>query len=253
MRKNYLNLFTFLLVTLLLIGCSTPREDRIRNMSVAELIQEGQSEMQSGNYQSSIDHFSAIEARYPYSTQAEQAKLNKIYTYYLDREFESAEAEIESFRTLYPNHPEIAYTWYIEGIVNFDRARSILDKLMPPDRTKIDPYQMEKSLQAFLHVVEHYPHTPYADDSAQRVVYLRNTLAQSEMHIAQFYYNRKAYVGAANRAQFILDNYDETPSLSDALYLQIKAYRHLGMNDLAENRLAIMRHNYPGDERLNEF
>ena len=253
MNKKFLRLFVSTLVIVGLSSCSTPREDRIKRMSAVQLLEEGDREVKSGNYKSSVDHFNAVEARFPHSSLAEQAKFNKIYALYHDRNFDEALREIDDFMKLYPNHPDIAYAWYMQGLINFDRARSILDKLMPPDRSKIDQQQMTDSLNSFLHILEHYPDSVYADDSAKRVVYLRNTLAESEMHIAEFYFKRKAYVGAANRAQYVLDHYDHTPSLSDALYLQVRAYRELGLTDLAENRLALLRHNFPQDSRLAEL
>ncbi len=251
MNRKLRNSLSCVLVLAILAGCGTPKEDKFRTMTATQLLSKGQEHLSSGNYVFSVEHFDMVEARFPHSNLAEQAKLNKIYAYYGDRKHDEALAEIDSFVTLYPNHPHVDYVWYMKGVINFDRARSILDKLLPPDRTKIDPRQLNESLDAFLYVIENYPHGPYAEDSAKRAIYLRNLLAESEIHIANFYYERDAYVGAVNRAQYVLDNYDETPSLADALYIQVKAYRKLGLDQLAEDRLRIMELNFPADNRLH--
>lgn len=251
MNKKLRNRISLLVAVAILAGCGSPKEDKFRTMSANQLLTQGKEHLSSGNYVFSVEHFDLVEARFPYSNLAEQAKLNKIYAFYGDRKHDEALAEIDSFVTLYPNHPHVDYAWYMRGVINFDRARSILDKLLPPDRTRIDSKQLTDSLNAFLYVVENYPDGPYAEDSAKRAVYLRNLLAQSEIHIANFYYERDAYIGAANRAQYVLDNYDETPSLADALYIQVKAYRKLGMDSVAEDRLRIFRHNFPEDNRLH--
>lgn len=236
---------------LLIVGCSsTKKEDRYRAMSGSQLLTEGKQSMESGSYKESVERFDVIEARFPQGTYAEQAKLNKIYAYYLDREDDEALREANEFIKLYPHHEYVAYAWYMKGLVHFDKARSIIDKLLPPDRSQIDQKQLTDSMEAFLYILKNYPNSQYADDAAKRVTYLRNTLAQSEIHIANFYLDRKAYVGAANRAQFVIDNYDGAPAMADALYIQVVAYRALKLNDIANDRLRIFQQNFPSDERL---
>lgn len=255
MNRKILKVFAVIASVAVLAACGTPakKEDKYRLMTANELLDEGTKNLQGSNYEISVQHFDMIESRFPYSRLAEQAKLNKIYAHYHDRQNDKALAEIASFIELYPNHPNVDYVWYMKGILNYDRARSILDKMLPPDRSKIDQHQLRESLEAFLVVVERYPEGPYAEDSAQRIVHLRNLLAQAEIHIANFYYERQAYVGAANRAQYVIDNYDETPFLAEALAIQVKSYRALGLEELANKSYRLLQHNFPYSPHFTEL
>ncbi len=255
MNRKLLKVFAVVASVAVLAACGTPSKkgDKYRLMTATELLDEGTKNLQGSNYEISVKHFDMIESRFPYSRLAEQAKLNKIYAHYHDRQNDKAMEEIGAFLELYPNHPHADYVWYMAGIINYDRARSIVDKMLPPDRAKVDQRQLRKSLEAFLVVVQEYPDGPYAEDAAQRIIHLRNLLAQAELNIANFYFERDAYVGAANRAQYIIDNYDETPVLSDALYLQVKAYRALGLDELATKSYRLFEHNFPYDPRLQEL
>ncbi|OYQ75215.1 outer membrane protein assembly factor BamD [Wohlfahrtiimonas sp. G9077] len=246
MNKTVLHCSVLLSTMLLIVGCSsTKKEDRYRMMSGSDLLQEGRSSLDGGSYKESIERFDVIEARFPQGSYAEQAKLNKIYAYYLNRDHKEALQEADNFIKLYPNHPHVDYAWYMKGLVNFDKARSIIDKFLPPDHTKVDQKQLTDSMEAFLVILDKYPNSVYAEDAAKRVIYLRNTLAQSEIHIANFYMQRKAYVGAANRAQYVIDNYDGSPAVQEALVIQVKAYRALGLDNMANDRLRILQKNYP--------
>ena len=251
MNKTVVHCSVLLSAMLLIVGCSaTKKEDRYRMMSGSDLLQEGKNSLEGGSYKESIERFDVIEARFPQGSYAEQAKMNKMYAYYLNRDHKEALEEANDFIKLYPNHPNTAYAWYIKGLVNFDKARSIIDKFLPPDHSKVDQKQLTESLEAFLVILDKYPNSIYAEDSAKRVTYLRNILAMSEIHIANFYMERKAYIGAANRAQYVIDNYDGAPAVQEALAIQVRAYRALGLEDMANDRLRILQMNYPNYEGL---
>lgn len=256
MKAKTLKFFTVLISAVVITACgstSSKKEDKYFAMTGQDLLTEGNKSLDGASYEIAIQHYEAIEARFPHTSLAEQAKLNKIYAHYHDRQHDKALAEIDEFVRLYPNHNSVDYLYYMQGLINFDRARSILDKMLPPDRSKIDQNQMHESLKSFMIVVERFPDGDYAEDSAERIIYLRNLLAEAEIHKANFYLERHAYVGAANRAQYVLDHYDATTSVSNALYIQAKAYKELGLVELAQKSLDLLRHNFPYDARLSEF
>ncbi|GBU09706.1 hypothetical protein AwWohl_08440 [Gammaproteobacteria bacterium] len=221
--------------------------------STQELIIQAKDNTRGAQYKTAISYYDTLEARLPMGSIAEEAKLAKIYIYYKDREPEKAIAEADLFLKTYPNHAYADYAWYMKGMIDYDRALSIIDKLLPPDRSRINPAQMKRSLIAFETVVKNYPNGEYAEESLQRAIFLRNNLSKSEMNVADFYMRRKAYIAAANRAQNVLDLYDGTPSTVDALYLQVKAYRELKLDVLANDRLRILQLNFPRDPRLSKL
>ena len=94
-------------------------------------------------------------------------------------------------------------------------------------------------------MVQRFPDSPYADDARQRMVYLRNRLAAYEINVADYYIRRSAYVAAANRARYVVETYQETPSVVDGLQIMVRAYRELGLGELAEDTLAVLALNYP--------
>ncbi len=256
MKAKTLKFFVVLISAGILTACgssSAKKDDKYYAMTGQELLEEGNKNLEGSSYEIAVQHYEAIEARFPHTVLAQQAKLNKIYANYNDRQFDQALKGIDEFIKLYPNHESIDYLFYLQGLINFDRAKSILDKLMPPDRSKIDQRQMRDSLASFMIVVDRYPDGEYAEDAAKRIIYLRNLLAQAEIHKANFYYDRHAYVGAINRAQYVLDNYDATTSVSNALYIQAKAYEALGLPELAQKSIDVLRFNFPYDARLPEF
>lgn len=256
MKAKTLKFFMVLVSAGIITACgstSERKDDKYYAMTGQDLLAEGNKSLDGASYEIAVQHYEAIEARFPHTSLAEQAKLNKIYAHYHDRQHDKALTEINEFVRIYPNHESIDYLYYMQGLINFDRARSILDKMLPPDRSKIDQRQMQDSLKSFMTVVDRYPNGDYAEDSAERIIYLRNLLAEAEIHKANFYLERHAYVGAANRAQFVLDNYDATTSISNALYIQAVAYKALGLDELSQKSLDVLRYNFPYDARLAEF
>ena len=257
MKAKTLKFFMVLISAGIITACGSSsqakKEDKYFAMTGQDLLAEGDKNLDGASYEIAVQHYEAIEARFPHTSLAEQAKLNKIYAYYHDRQHDKALVEIGEFVRIYPNHESIDYLYYMQGLINFDRARSILDKLLPPDRSKVDQNQMMQSLESFRVVVERYPDGEYAEDSAKRIIYLRNLLAEAEIHKAEFYMERHAYVGAINRAQYVLDNFDATTSVSNALYIQAKAYQALNLPELSQKSIDVLRHNFPYDARLSEF
>ncbi len=230
-----------------LFACSNleSKQDRLQKKSAYTLLREGKENVSGGQYTQAIDYFNIAEARFPQGALAEQVKLEKIYTHYLNRKPDLALQEADRFLKMYPDHPHADYVWYMKGLINFDRARSIVDRLLPPDQSKIDTQQLSQSLKDFEYLVQNYPDGLYTADAAKRIVHLRNTLAKAEMHVADYYMRRHAYIAAANRAQYVIDNFDQTPSVRDALLLQIAAYKALNLPQQAQDRERILRLNFP--------
>src|ERR1700721_1868360 len=105
-------------------------------------------------------------------------------------------------------------------------ARSIRRSMPPPVNAK-------KSFEAFDDLIKKYPHSQYVGDARQRMIFLRNRLADFELYVAQYYMRRGAYVGALNRAKFCVENYDGAPAVQGSMEVLVDAYRRLNMLDLA--------------------
>ena len=223
-----------LLLVLTLSACSAFRDkDETLGWSQQRLFTEASDEMRAGNYELAIKYFEILESRYPFGKYAHQAQINVAYAYYRFAEPESALAAADRFIRLHPDHPATAYAFYLRGLVNFNRSLGFFDRFIPTDNSQRDPGAALDSYKDFAEVVRQFPESDYAEDAARRMLYLRNNLARHEIYVARYYMRRGAFLAAANRAEYVVQNFQRTPSLRDALEIMIDAYTELGMTDLA--------------------
>ena len=237
-------LWPILLLAFLATGCSMFGEkDETLGWSQQKLYTEATDAMSSGNYELAIKYYEILEARYPFGKYAHQSQLNVAYAYYRFSEPESALTAADRFIRLHPNHPATAYAYYLRGLINFNRSLTFLDRFLPTDTSQRDPGASLDSYKDFAEVINRYPDSEYADDSARRMLYLRNNLARHEVNVARYYVRRGAFLAAANRAEFVVQNYQRTPALRDALEVMIDAYGKLGMQDLVADTQRVLAFN----------
>lgn len=245
------------LITLIGIvsGCSTTTDPvaRFQHQSAEQIYQGGEIALAKGNYSDAIQHFEALDALYPFGTNAEQAQLDLIYAYYRNDDNASTSAAAERFIRLYPGSPRADYAYYMKGLANFDQDRGWFHHILPTDLSARDAGTMKQAFNDFSQLVRGYPNSVYTPDARQRMIYLRNLFAGYELHVADFYYQKQAYVAAANRGNYIVQHFEGTPEVEDALGIMVKSYRKLGMRDLADQSLQVLQLNYPNGRVLKEL
>lgn len=234
-----------LIATLALTAACSSKQVIDENLSETELYQQAQEHLGNDSYTSAVDTLKALESRYPFGRYAEQAQLELIYAYYQNQEPEAAKAAAERFIRLHPQHPDADYAWYLKGLSSFDKDRGLLARFLPLDMTKRDPGAARDSFNEFAQLVARYPNSRYAPDAKARMIYLRNLLAAYEMHVAHYYLKRQAYVAAANRGRYVVENFQETPAVGDGLAVMTESYQRLSLDDLAATSLATLKLNYP--------
>jgi len=248
---------TLLLLAMLaaLNGCALLREpeDETKNWSAREIQNAAKAALNGGDYETSIKYYEILDARYPLGIFAQQAQLDVIYAYYKSEEPESAIAAADRFIKLYPRHPHVDYAYYMKGLANFNQRFGMLERYLPLDLSERDQAASKQSFQNFAELLTLYPKSMYADDARQRMVYLRNSLARYELHAADYYLRRGAYLAAVNRAQYVVQHYDRTTPVPDALLIMAKAYKHLGYADLLKDTLSVLTLNYPDYPYLSEL
>jgi outer membrane protein assembly factor BamD len=221
-------------------GCSSLKfwdkdnEEKVFEGSPEQIYRDAIKDIRNSNYPSAIARYEMLEARYPFSEQAKQGQLDLLYAYYKNRSAESAIDQADQFIRENPTHPRVDYAYYIRGLVYFDSGANWLERKFNANIAKRPPGEARKSFQAFQLLVQQYPKSPYAADAHQRMIYLRNRLADYEIEVARYYMKRGAYVGAANRAKAIIEVYDGAPAVDEALKIMASAYRKMGMDDLAQ-------------------
>jgi outer membrane protein assembly factor BamD len=243
-----LKILSVLLLSLILSACSYFKDkDTIDlNASAATLYAEAKKELNAGNYEKAIKRYEALQARYPYGKYAQQAGLELAFAYYKYDEPAPAIAAADRFIKLYPTHPYVDYAYYLKGLADFKDKTNFLENLFRSyDFSDRDPSAALDSYEAFGELVERFPNSDYAEDARLRMSFILESLAVHEIKVAQWYLKIHAYVAAVNRARFVLDNYERTPSVEDALAVLATTYPKMGMPKLAEDNLRILKLNFP--------
>jgi outer membrane protein assembly factor BamD len=210
-----------------------------------QLFERAQKSLNSGNYSNAITYYESLEARYPFSNQAKQAQLDLIYAYYMNAEPEATIDAAEQFERENPTHPRVEYAIYMRGLAQFQGQHGKIHKWMRVDLSERPPVKARDSFAAFFQLVYRFPDSRYAPDARQRMIFLRNRLANHENHVARYYYERGAYAAALNRAGYCMKTFDGAPAVADALLIMVESYRKLGMWDLAEDTERVLAKNFP--------
>ncbi|MEY3219995.1 MAG: hypothetical protein RIT27_1352 [Pseudomonadota bacterium] len=241
-----LRTLVFWVIALQLSGCALFKEprDETKNWTPQQIQTAAKNALSEGDYETAIKYYEILEARYPLGTFAQQAQLDMIYAYYKFEEAESAIAAADRFIKLYPRHPKVDYAYYMRGLAHFNENFGLIERYLPLNLSERDQAATRRSFQNFAELIKLFPESVYAEDSKQRMIYLRNQLAQYELNVADFYMRRGAYLAAANRAQYVAQRFDQTPVVPQALTILAKAYKKMGYEDLAEDTLKVLKLNH---------
>jgi outer membrane protein assembly factor BamD len=238
---------TIVLATLLttsLSGCFF-RKDKEDKSGVEQLYERAHKSMGSGNFKNAIQYYEGLEARFPFSNQSKQAQLDLIYCYYNDRQIEATVDAATTFERENPTHPRVDYALYMRGLAWFSGESSWYHRWFNADLAKRPPKNLQESFSAFAQLIQRFPNSAYSADARQRMVFLRNRLADYELHVARYYMSRGAWLAAASRARFIVEHYDGAPAVAESLKIMLDAYRELGMRDQADDVRLVLASNYP--------
>ena len=241
-------LFLALFLSGFLSGCvifGDPTElDDTKGWQANRIYEEGALKMEESNYDEALRYFQILESRFPHGVYATQAQLEIIYAYYKKQDPVSTIAAADRFIKLHPNHKNVDYAYYLKGLATFNE-RGVFEKLTQQQINDRDPKALKLSFAALKELIERYPNSRYVKDATLRMVYIVNTLAQHEMHVARYYMNRQAYLAALNRAKYVIEYYPKSTSVEEALMTMISAYDYMELTDLKEDTLRVLKKNYP--------
>ncbi len=245
MQRIYFNRFQFIIllifISLFSSGCSMiqswmpDKADETKTWSASKLYAEAKANLSEGEYKSAIELYEKLEARYPHGAYAQQAQLETAYAYYKFDEPESAIAAADRFIKLHPRHTHVDYAYYLRGLATFPARKSVFEFAFPQDESKRDPNASLESFNYFNELTHKFPNSKYAADATARMRYLRNKVAKHELHVANYYMRREAYIAAVDRASFVVEHYQQTPAISEALLIMVKAYSLMGQPQLAQD------------------
>lgn len=240
-----------LISSLILSGCLFKKDDENDGLSDAQqLYDRARQSLDGGDFTNSIRYYETLEARFPFSIQARQGQLDIIYAHYRNQEPESVIDAAEQFERENPTHPRVDYTLYMRGMALFSGEKGYFHRLFRVDLSKRPPKDARDSYSAFAELLRRFPDSVYAPDARQRMLFLRNRVADHENHVARFYLTRGAYAAALSRANYTLQTYDGAPSTPETLQIMVESYRKLGMYDLARDAERVLEQSYPNVQPL---
>ena len=242
----------FLALCVLFAGCSSKSLDRTTNWSPNKLYSEAKDEANSGAYDKAIPLFEKLEGRAAGTPLAQQAELEKAYAQYKTGEQAQSVATLNRFMKLHPASPAVDYALYLKGLVNFNDNLGLFASISRQDLSERDQKAAKESFESFRELVTRFPDSKYTPDARLRMSYTVNSLAQSEVHVARYYYSRGAYIAAINRAQTAIADYRDVPALEEATYIVYKSYDALGMTQLRDDTKRILEQTYPKSEFLTK-
>ncbi len=236
----------------LLNGCSSTPKDPTTGWSPNKIYAEAKDELNTGAYDKAVPLFEKLEGRAAGTPLAQQAQIDKAYAHYKAGEPALAIATLDRFMKLHPASPAIDYALYLKGIINFNDDLGMFSGLTRQDLAERDQKAAKDSFESFKELVTRFPDSRYAPDASSRMNYIVNSLAQSEVHVARYYFQRGAYLAAINRAQTAVRDYSGVPAQEEALFIMVKSYDALGMSDLRDDSQRILTKNYPQTHYLSQ-
>jgi outer membrane protein assembly factor BamD len=229
---------------------STPKYDD--KDSAEKLYADARDDMSAGSYDRAIKTLEKVEGRAAGTLLAQQAQLELAYAYWKTGERAQAQSTLDRFIKLHPSSPALDYAMYLKGLVHFNDNLGILSSISRQDISERDQQASRDAYQSFRQLVDQFPNSKYSADARVRMDYIVNALAQYELHVARYYYRRGAYVAAANRAQQTLREYQQTPSIEEALYILAQSYDKLGLTQLRDDADRVLKQNFPESRFMRE-
>ena len=237
---------------LILGGCagSDGTKDDTDIWSESKLYSEATDKLNDGDFAKCGKYFEKLEARFPFSPYSQQAQINSAYCYWKAQEQTQALVAIDRFIKLHQGSENLDYAYYLKGLITFNDDLGWLGKFTGQDLSERDPKAAKEAFESFKAVVERFPNSKYAPDSLDRMRYIVNSLAEADVIVARFYYQRGAYLASANRAQLVIRDYDRAPAVEEALYILTKSYEKLGMVQLSNDTARVFKLNFPDSQMM---
>ncbi len=242
-----------LLVTtaaLMISACASNKQEEV--LPEETYYENARDAMNSGNFNEAEQNLDYLETYYPFGRYAEQAQLDLIYARYQNLDLEGARAAADRFLRLNPQSDHADYAIYMRGLASYNLDIGLAARYFPVDVAARDPGEQRQAFRDFSELLNRYPSSEYSPDARQRMIAIRNRLAELELFAARYYISREAYIAANNRASFIVENYSTTPSVEEALIILAETYRFLDLKKASADAVAMLEDNFPDSNAFDE-
>jgi len=224
-------------------GCASNREVEVLPEEV--YYQNARQALNSGNFNEAEQNLDALETYYPFGRYAEQAQLDLIYARYQNLDLEGSRAAADRFMRLNPQTEHLDYAMYMRGLASYNLDIGLAARYFAVDVAARSPGEQLQSFRDFSQLLSRFPESEYAPDARQRMIAIRNRMAELELHAARYYVKREAYIAANNRARYIVENFPSSPVVEEALILLADTFRLMDLKKGANDAIAMLRHNFP--------
>ncbi|MDI1302143.1 MAG: outer membrane protein assembly factor BamD [bacterium] len=248
---HLLRTLTLALLVVLLGACSSNKTKP--QLSEKAYYDTAQKSLKAGNFSKATENLEALESHYPVGAYTEQSQLELIYARFRHVDYAGASAAADRFIRLHPTHAQVDYAYYMRGLSDYEADRDFFMRYLPVDPAWRDLSNVRDSFNNFRELVTRFPDSEYTPDARSRMIFIRNQMAESELHVARFYARKKAYLSCLNRTRWIIENYPGAPQTPDALAMQVWAYDKLDLKDLATQQLTLLKTNYPDYDKLKKL
>lgn len=246
-NRTLLRVVLLALLLPVLAGCGwfKAKKDPVETVPVDQLYSMSREALDDGNFSKAGRMYQRLIARFPFGPETEQAQLDLAYAQYKAGTPDDAISTLNRFIRTFPTHKHIDYAYYLKALVNFQKENILMERIARLDMTAREMTGVLQSFNDFADLIRRYPASRYAPDARQRMVHLRNLLARHELGVGLYYLRRGAYVAAAKRGQYIIENYPQSMFINDALALMAQSYSKLGEDQLAADTKRILAANDP--------
>ncbi len=236
-QTAFLSRFLLALLLLGFLGACASNDDALPpDRPVEELYNEASALMEKKDYAKAAKAFQEVERQHPYSTWATRAQLMTAFAFYQDMDYEQAIAALEEYIQTHPGNKDVAYAYYLRALCDYERLADV----------RRDQSYARSALSGLQTVIQRFPDSPYAKDAVLKVALVNDHLAGSEMEIGRNYLKQKLYIAAAGRFREVVDKYQTTSHVPEALHRLVECYLALGIPDEAKSVAAVLGHNFPG-------
>jgi len=259
LSMSKLRVFKVLIVLALAVSMSAcsmfhHKRDTLDTMPVDALYNNAHNSLENSDYAAAVKAYQRLIARFPSGPYNEQAQLDLTYAQYKNNQLDDAYSTVNRFLKTYPANNHIDYAYYLRGLINFERTTGVIERYVYREngQARRDQGYNLQSFDDFSELTRRYPDSAYAADARQRMIYLRNSLAQFEIDVAKFYLRNKAYVASADRSQYVIEHYQQAPQTGDALAILTRSYLALDHKELADQTRQVLALNYPNHPYLTD-
>lgn len=241
-----------LLSTLIALAAGCASQKEVEVLPEETYYDNARKAMDSGNFNEAEQNLDALETYYPFGRYAEQAQLDLIFARYQNLDLEGSRAAADRFMRLNPQSDHMDYALYMRGLASYNLDLGLAARYFPIDVAARNPGEQLQAFRDFSQLLNRFPDSEYALDARQRMIAVRNRMAELEIHAARYYIKREAYAAANNRARYVVENYPSSPSVEEALMILADTFRFLELKKGASDAIALLRQNFPDSDAFND-